>query len=212
MEKENCKPDRFSEPERARSSAGERCVDIAEVTGSIPVAPTIRKLPAAYRAPRLLDDLSDSDHKLYVYAIACGPFHKVGISRNIQQRMSEMELMNPYEPRLALYRTVPRRSARFVEARMHELLAASFHRREWFTASIEEIRAAAKLAMTEAQKRDRVEQSIRAEWDATARLIVREAHANHTPPDLRSCAVRRRQKAICAAPSLSPALFLEGGE
>lgn len=90
-----------------------------------------------------------------LYVIRCGDFYKVGVSYNIEQRIREMQLCNPYPLELALYRTVRTTQVRLVERRVHELLAEWEHGREWFTAPLAQIRAAVKIAMLEAEKRHR---------------------------------------------------------
>ena len=93
--------------------------------------------------------------KSYIYAIRSGEHVKIGLTTDIGRRMRQMEALNPHNPVLELYRTVTKNTAPGVEKHMHELLAAWHFRGEWFTAPIEEIRKAAKLAISEAAKVER---------------------------------------------------------
>lgn len=80
----------------------------------------------------------------YVYAIQSLDLIKVGVARDIAKRMNVMRLDNPHGCELLFYR---RTYAPYTfEKRMHELLAAKAVGREWFRASLADVREASKTA------------------------------------------------------------------
>jgi hypothetical protein len=90
----------------------------------------------------------------YLYVIKCGPCYKIGITRNMKDRMEAIALHNPFKLKAILYRTIVGRHVRFVEKTMHELLAHQNHRGEWFETSVPEIKRALKEAMNRMRRRE----------------------------------------------------------
>lgn len=86
----------------------------------------------------------------YVYAIKSGPFIKVGVSANMEQRMHDMRLLNPHEVELIFRRKMV--AAFHCEKKMHEVLHEKAVGREWFVASIPEVKAALTIGILYARK------------------------------------------------------------
>lgn len=92
----------------------------------------------------------------YVYAIKSLDLIKVGVAKNIQRRLTAMRLDNPHGCELVFYR---RSYAPYTfERQMHELLADKAVGREWFRATLDDIRTAsntARLASIRAERKVR---------------------------------------------------------
>jgi hypothetical protein len=82
------------------------------------------------REPKCIGERGDE--RMYLYVLQTGPFVKIGISANLVQRADHMDALNPIEPTLLLYRTMPRNIAQLVEKRIHGLMSQYHHKREWF--------------------------------------------------------------------------------
>ncbi len=120
------------------------------------------------RQPRAPQD--NAGDRMFIYAMQCCEFIKVGLSRNPMKRLEEAQLLNPFEIRIVMFRTVSRNDAPTVEKHIHRLLAPWHHDREWFTASLAEIRLATKKAIAEAAKVARADYALlrhmtAAEWE-----------------------------------------------
>jgi hypothetical protein len=111
----------------------------------------------------LRDDLS------VIYAIECGPYFKVGITRDPARRLEQMANLNPHDARIVMFRVVDKHRARVIEMMTHGALAEWHHRGEWFTAPIKEIRRAVFRACAQARAMDRRSEP------RIARAIEREA-------------------------------------
>jgi len=89
----------------------------------------------------------------FVYGIKSLDLIKVGVVADIEKRMKIMRLHNPHGCELVFYR---RTFAPYTfEKRMHELLADKAVGREWFRASLEDVRQAsltARLSSLKAQR------------------------------------------------------------
>jgi len=80
----------------------------------------------------------------YVYGIKSLDLIKIGVAKDIDERLAAMRLLNPHGCELVFYRRV---YAPFLfEKRMHELLADKAVGREWFRITVEELRQAATKA------------------------------------------------------------------
>ena len=89
----------------------------------------------------------------FVYAIQSIDLIKVGVAKNIENRMEDMRLMNPHGCELIFHR---RSYAPYtLERQMHRLLADKAIGREWFRASLADIRAAAYTARLETTRLER---------------------------------------------------------
>lgn len=108
------------------------------------------------RAPRVPQEWAHE--RLFLYAIETGDYVKIGLSKNVPQRVREMELMNPLQPNLLLYRTLTRNTAPAIEKRAHALLTEFHHKREWFhTPPMEVLRRAINKAVAEGSRVDRAD-------------------------------------------------------
>lgn len=112
------------------------------------IVATLFTLGERMRSPRSLIDAKDRDY-VRLYVISCDRFLKVGLAKDIEKRISAAALLNPFPLRMVMSRRVSRNIARSVERRAHELLKPWHHDREWFTAPIEEVREAIRVAMLE---------------------------------------------------------------
>jgi Meiotically up-regulated gene 113 len=82
----------------------------------------------------------------YLYVLRCHEFCKVDVSDDIQKRIYDLQLGNPFSLELALYRTFPSSQIRHVEKDMHDMLDQWQHGREWFTAPFDAIKEAVRMA------------------------------------------------------------------
>jgi hypothetical protein len=80
----------------------------------------------------------------FVYGIKSLDLIKVGVAKNIDNRINDMRALNPHGCELVFYRKVFAPYA--FEKRMHELLAEKAVGREWFRVSVAEVREAASKA------------------------------------------------------------------
>lgn len=95
-----------------------------------------------------------------LYFIGCGEFVKVGLANDIDARIADLRVGNPYPLDLRAYRTIPATVARAVEKGVHTALAEHAHFGEWFRC---DHRTATKLA-----------QPIVNRWIARHNLLIRE--------------------------------------
>lgn len=82
----------------------------------------------------------------FLYVFHCEGFHKVGISKTPNFRLSSLQAMNPYPITLVLYRRVRAEDARRFEMKIHALLRPYRLHGEWFSAPLPVIRKAAEMA------------------------------------------------------------------
>lgn len=90
----------------------------------------------------------------FVYGILSLGLIKVGVAQDIEKRMHVMRLDNPHELKLVFRRKS--HSPYTLERQMHRLLADKAVGREWFRATIEEVRAAAYTARLETARLETV--------------------------------------------------------
>lgn len=113
-----------------------------------------------------VDDPRDFD-TYYLYVFRCGPYHKIGITTDLERRKRGIETHNPFKIKRLLFRRFERKHIRFVERFIHLELKAHRHRGEWFTASLDTIKLAIRQAIKAVPERDR-------EYEAfVARSVVR---------------------------------------
>lgn len=94
----------------------------------------------------------------FVYAIQSLHLVKIGVAKDIEKRLTAMRLHNPHGCELVFYR---RTYAPYTfEKRMHELLADKAVGREWFSASLTEIRAAANTARLDCIRAERASKAL----------------------------------------------------
>lgn len=93
----------------------------------------------------------------WVYGIQCGEFIKVGCAKNMAVRVHAMKLHNPLPLKIILRRRS--KNAYWLERRIHKLLVAKSIGREWFSATVDEVKAAADQAGIDQKKND-IEQEI----------------------------------------------------
>jgi len=79
---------------------------------------------------------------VYIYAIKCGEFVKVGIAADIEKRLVNLEANNPYPLKLIGWGACPARLASAAEHAAHTRLARYHHKGEWFRCSDIAARAA----------------------------------------------------------------------
>ena len=118
--------------------------------------------------------MKSGDERLYgepwIYGIQSGLFIKVGVSRSIRHRLLEMNALNPHPCRVAIrYQSV---DAFWIEKRMHELLERHSIGREWFAASVDQVRA----ALHEAKRMNKERRDLQAQWEyeSAVRLAAKE--------------------------------------
>jgi len=119
-------------------------------------------------------------HKVYIYAIQCELFVKVGIAASVTSRLSQLRMSNPYQLKLIGKQAVPHEVAATAEVAAHLLLAKHHHRHEWFLCppadALRAIRAAA--ASARAQFKAGIPEGPRApELHAKAHAAFERAHA-----------------------------------
>jgi T5orf172 domain len=106
----------------------------------------------------------------WVYGIQSQQFIKIGVANSISVRMRQFRAGNPHLLRLVIQRQVP--EAYWLEKRLHQILVHRSVGREWFEITIDEGRAAMKIAMTELQ----LYRKKQAEWEqqSSERLAKKE--------------------------------------
>jgi hypothetical protein len=82
--------------------------------------------------PLPLSFVESPDRKCTIYIFECGPFIKVGLTHDVLRRSKELLRLNPFDVRLAYYRTVHTSLAKKTEAAVHSALSQFKHRGEWF--------------------------------------------------------------------------------
>jgi len=89
------------------------------------------------------------DENSFLYVFHCDGFHKVGISKNQRQRIAHLQSMNPHKLTLVLFRRVSAQDAFFYEGTIHKLLENYRVHGEWFSAPLDLIRRACRVATKE---------------------------------------------------------------
>lgn len=102
----------------------------------------------------MMDVIENLDHKpmylpRYVYGIQSGQYIKIGVAADIERRMGTMRLYNPHPFALVFKRKTA--CAYHCERRMHEILGAKAIGREWFEVTLDEVKAAAVIGLSEAR-------------------------------------------------------------
>jgi hypothetical protein len=72
------------------------------------------------------------NREVFIYAIRCGEFVKVGISADVNARMQAMLCDNPFRLKLVAKARCVAYLAGHAEHEAHKRLARYHHRREWF--------------------------------------------------------------------------------
>ena len=77
----------------------------------------------------------------FVYFIRCGRKNgspiKIGVANNIDKRMADLQIANPYELSLVLsFEFDSRKHAEMVEKKIHRFFKSQHIRGEWFTGNI----------------------------------------------------------------------------
>ena len=103
----------------------------------------------------------------YVYGIQSGQFIKVGVSLSIKRRLDDMRLLNPHPATVVYKRKMY--AAYHCEKKMHEVLAPKSIGREWFDATLDEVRAAAKIGFAYANEIFQRKLKEEMEWNAYIR-------------------------------------------
>lgn len=91
-----------------------------------------------YKPPRRIVGWYDSE---FVYLLAGGPFVKIGVARDVQQRMANLRPGCPYELRAVSVRTVPAPLAYQIERKVHHHLADFRAYGEWFQLDVAHAKA-----------------------------------------------------------------------
>lgn len=100
----------------------------------------------------------------WVYGIECKPYIKIGVAKNVAARLDTVRLHNPHPCAVVFKRKTV--APYHFEKKMHEILQHQAVGREWFSTTVEEMKAAAKAAGEYARAvwRKRLFEEI--EWDA----------------------------------------------
>lgn len=89
----------------------------------------------------------------FLYAIQSLDLIKIGVAKNIENRINTMRLNNPHGCEVVFSR---RSTAPYtLERQMHRLLADKALGREWFRVTLKEVRAAANIARLETIRSER---------------------------------------------------------
>lgn len=91
--------------------------------------------------------------KVSLYGVQCGLFVKIGIAANIERRIIEFEVGNPYPMKVIMDRKINAAFAAEAEHLAHKMLASAHHRGEWFLTTRQEARRVINLAVTQATRR-----------------------------------------------------------
>lgn len=90
-------------------------------------------------------------YSMYLYGIQSGLFIKIGVSRDIPQRLNHMNLYNPHPCKVVLRRLCT--DTFWVEKRMHAVLAPYALGREWFMIDAALARATATIVFNELRQK-----------------------------------------------------------
>lgn len=115
----------------------------------------------------------------FVYGIQSLDLIKVGSAENIEKRLTVMRLYNPHGCELVFYRRTY--APLIFEKRMHELLADKAVGREWFRASLADVRQAALKARLDSIKAER---SLRRKRYSMALTHQRHSPSENTQQDI----------------------------
>lgn len=85
-----------------------------------------------------------------VYAIQSGRFIKIGVAVSIADRLHTMRLSNPHELKVVYRRKM--KAAYHCEKKVHEVLRDKAVGREWFEATVDEIKAAMAIGLAHARE------------------------------------------------------------
>lgn len=142
----------------AVSSAVERSRHMREVVGSIPTPPTKgpRRVPLSF--------IEHPDKKSAIYIFECGEFIKVGMTTDVERRRQDILATNPFDLRLAYYRTVHFAVARETELAVLAALKQFHHRGEWFRISAKAALPHLKEAWNAARRTERRFRDEREAW------------------------------------------------
>lgn len=83
---------------------------------------------------RQLEDILKKPKKkrkpLFLYVVSCGPLLKIGVTNNIEQRISTLQTGNPHE--IILEHFEEKNQAYQIEAYLHRIFDSHKVRGEWF--------------------------------------------------------------------------------
>lgn len=92
---------------------------------------------------------------LFVYIAECAGYHKVGISRDVEHRIAQLNWNGPFDVRLVMWRRYPDEMAKYCETAAHRLLQPHHRKGEWFHADETTVRQAIYAAGLETRKHAR---------------------------------------------------------
>lgn len=119
------------------------------------------------RKPRLIID--DPSAKMSMYVMSSPPYVKVGVAKNVEQRLGDLRRACPHPIDLVMRRALPRSVILDAEMYAHRLLDQYSHRNEWFLADLETAKAAVLEAVREAMKLHRLDVRVSDDWAAQQR-------------------------------------------
>lgn len=102
-----------------------------------------------------MSDYDRGSEPSFLYCIKSGPYFKVGITSDLDKRMSTIQAHNPFRLTAVFCKKMLKRHVRFVEMEIHKALAPWHHHGEWFTAPLDEIKAAKRKALSQIPRRER---------------------------------------------------------
>ena len=110
----------------------------------------------------------------WVYAIGCGEFIKVGLTRTSpQKRLKDLQTGQPHELELlGEWRTS---APEALESRVHEILRSQHHRGEWFTASFVEVSRAINDATGRTEAWPLIAYTLRSAWTRVTAAVLKAA-------------------------------------
>lgn len=126
----------------ARCGAAVR-LDVQKGFFMAPVPICLKTIPKRPKAPQSKRLLSVS----FMYVIACGEFHKIGITSKLDFRLDALQACNPLPLRLAVTRKLHSNDVLFYERVVHTILRNYRLHGEWFDAPLSLILEACELAV-----------------------------------------------------------------
>lgn len=109
-------------------------------------------------------------HTTVLYFVQSGRFLKIGITGDIDKRLTAIECGNPHGVKLAAFLLVPKSLGFQVERKVHAALHAVWHAGEWFEVDVAEAVRVAQTILPAAFARDD-------EWAAAAKLSKSQSKA-----------------------------------
>lgn len=135
------------------TEAYKKAYDVAETTGTkslyeqssrLAKLPHIKKTLEYLFSPRNIHKLPDYEHTTptpckYVYLLRSKDYHKIGITKDVEYRLKQLQTASPYE--IKVITAIKIDNAEKLEKELHKRYSANHIRGEWFELPTSEVDA-----------------------------------------------------------------------